>query len=380
MENPVGRTRLISIAAIIAAGAVTLAACSSSGTKNPGTTDTSSSTGGSTTSAPTTNCPSGGTLSADGSSAQANAMTSWATAYQKACPGVTVNYTSTNSGQGVADFIAGKIGFGGSDSALNPTAGEPAKATTECGSPALDIPMVTGPIAIGYNVAGVSDLTLNATVLAKIFTGKITTWNDPAIKALNSSVTLPSAPISVFFRSDASGTNKNFEKYLNSNDATDFNFTPDKPWPAKTGSGEVGSAKVASSVKAATNSIGYMEWSYAGNAGLNVAKIDNGAGAVALTPATVGTFVAAAQVVGTGQDLSLKIDYTAKTPNGYPIDLVTYELVCSKYKDASTGALVKSFLTFTSSAAQQNSLPSQGYAPLPASILTKVQAVVATIS
>ena len=200
-------------------------------------------------------------------------MTTWATAYQKACPGVTVNYTSTNSGQGVADFIAGKIGFGGSDSALNPTASdgnEPAKATAACGSTALDIPMVTGPIAIGYNVSGVNDLTLNATVLSKIFTGKITTWNDPAIAALNTGASLPSAPISVFFRSDASGTNKNFEMYLNSNDPTDFNFTPDKPWPAKTGSGEVGSAKVASSVKAATNSIGYMEWSYAGNAGLNV--------------------------------------------------------------------------------------------------------------
>jgi phosphate transport system substrate-binding protein len=307
-------------------------------------------------------------------------MTTWATAYQKACPGVTVNYTSTNSGQGVADFIAGKIGFGGSDSALNPTADEPAKATAKCGSPALDIPMVTGPIAIGYNVAGVSSLTLNAQVLAQIFTGKITTWNDPKIAALNSGVNLPSANISVFFRSDASGTNKNFETYLNANDPTDFAFKPDKPWPAKTGSGEVGSAKVASSVKAATNSIGYMEWSYAGNAALSVAKIDNGAGAVALTPATVGTFVAAAQVTGTGDDLTLKIDYTAKTPNGYPIDLVTYELVCTKYADASTGALVKSFLTFTSSQAQQDSLPGQGYAPLPASILTKVQAVVAKIS
>ena len=310
-------------------------------------------------------------------------MTQFVTDYQKQCPGVTVNYTSTNSGQGVADFIAKKIGFGGSDSALNPTGSdgnEPALATAACGSPALDIPMVTGPIAIGYNLAGVSNLTLTPTLLAKIFLGKITKWNDPAIAAANSGVSLPSTAISVFFRSDPSGTSKNFETYLSKNDSTDFTYKPDKPWPGKTGSGEAGSAKVASSVKATAGGIGYMEWSYAGNAGLSTAKIDNGAGAVALSATTVSTFVAGAQVVGTGDDLTLKIDYTAKTPNGYPIDLVTYEIVCSKYADSSTGALVKSFLTYTSSAAAQQGLPSLGYAPLPSAILAKVQAVVAKIS
>ena len=101
---------------------------------------------------------------------------------------------------------------------------------------------------------------------------------------------------------------------------------------------------------------------------------------LALEATTIGTFVAAAKVIGTAPDLSLKIDYTAKTPGGYPIDLVTYELACTKYASAATGALVKSFLTFTSSAAQQATLPNQGYVPLPASILTQVQALVATIS
>ena len=381
MENPVGRTRLISIAALVVAGTITLAACSSSGgSKNNNSSSSSAGGNSSSSSAPATNCPSGGTLSADGSSAQANAMTKWATDFQAKCSGVTVNYTSTNSGQGVADFIAKKIGFGGSDAALNPDAQEPQKATAACGSTALDVPMVTGPIAIGYNVSGVTDLTLNPQVLTQICLGKITSWNDPAIKAINTSANLPSTKISVFFRSDPSGTSKNFEKYLKANDPTDFTYTPDKPWPGKTGSGESGSAKVASSVKATDGGIGYMEWSYAGNAGLGVAKIDNGAGAVALSAETVGTFVAGAQVTGTGDDLTLKIDYSAKTPNGYPIDLVTYEIVCSKYADASTGALVKAFLTYTSSDAAQQELPSQGYAPLPPSILTKVQAVVAKIS
>ena len=93
-----------------------------------------------------------------------------------------------------------------------------AKATAACGSPALDLPMVTGPIAVAYKVNGVTDLTLTPTVLTKIFLGKITSWNDPAIKAINSSANLPSTKITVFYRSDSSGTTQNFERYLAAND------------------------------------------------------------------------------------------------------------------------------------------------------------------
>ena len=363
-------------------GAVALAACSSSKSTS-GSSDTNSSTppaGTSTSSAANTTCGSG-TITANGSSAQGNAMTTWVTAYQKACSGATVNYTPTNSGQGVADFTAGKIAFGGSDAALDPTKGEPAAATKACGSTALDIPMVVGPIAVGYNLSGVSDLTLTPQVLTKIFIGKITKWDDPAIKALNSGASLPSSDIKVFFRNDPSGTNKNFEKYLSKNDPTDWgSLVVDKPWPGKTGSGVAGSAAVAAGVKSTAGGIGYMEWSYAGNNNLSTAKIDNGGGAVALSTQSAGAAVAAATVTGTGDDLSLKLDYGTKTAGAYPIVLVTYEIVCTKYKDPSTGTQVKDFLTFTASAAGQGLLAAQGYAPLPPSILAKVQATVAKIS
>ncbi len=360
----------VGIAAGVLLTVTALAACSSSGSKK----DSGSTKGGGSA-----NCASGD-LSANGSSAQANAMTTWATDFNKQCSGANVTYTSTNSGQGVSDFLAAKIGFGGSDAALDPTKGEPAAATKACGSTALDLPMVTGPIAIGYNVAGVKDLTLTPDVLAKIFLGKITTWNDPAIAGINSGAKLPSTKISVFFRNDPSGTSKNFENYLKATAPSVFTYTPDKPWPGHTGSGVTGSPAVASGVKSTDGGIGYMEWSYAGNAGLGVAKIDNGGGAVALTAETAGTAVQAAQVVGTGDDLSLKLDYATKTKGAYPIILVTYEIVCSKYKTASTGKLVKAFLTYTSSQAAQDKLPSQGYAPLPAPILSKVQASVAKLS
>ena len=359
----------VGIAAGVLLTVTALAACSSSGSKK----DNTKSAGGSAS------CVKGD-LSANGSSAQANAMTTWATDYNKQCSGANVSYTSTNSGQGVSDFIAGKIGFGGSDAALDPGKGEPAQATKACGSTALDLPMVTGPIAIGYNLAGVKDLTLTPEVLAKIFLGKITSWDDPAIKAINSGATLPATKISVFFRNDPSGTSKNFENYLKTTAPDVFTFTPDKPWPGKTGSGVTGSPAVAAGVKSTAGGIGYMEWSYAGNAGLGVAKIDNGGGAVALTAQTAGAAVQAAQVTGTGDDLSLKLDYATKQAGAYPIILVTYEIVCTKYKDANTGKLVKAFLTYTSSQAAQDKLPSQGYAPLPAAILSKVQASVAKIS
>ena len=115
-------------------------------------------------------------------------------------------------------FIAKQVDFAGSDSALKTEAKdgkvEADDAKAACGSPAWNLPMVTGPIAIAYNVKGVDNLVLNADVAAKIFDGKIATWNYPAIASLNKGVTLPAIPIKVYFRSDESGTTENFTKYL----------------------------------------------------------------------------------------------------------------------------------------------------------------------
>jgi phosphate transport system substrate-binding protein len=291
-----------------------------------------------------------------------------------------VVYSGVGSGQGITDFTTGKVDFAGSDAALDPTQGQLAAATKECGSPAIDIPMVTGPVAVAFNVKGVTDLTLTPSVIAQIFKGKIKTWNDPAIAALNKGASLPSSNITVFFRSDESGTTQNFETYLNTAAAKDFPDTPSKDW-AGTGQGKTGSQGVQAAIKSTGNSIGYLEWSYAGSGGLSMAKVDNGGGPVALTAATAGKAVAAAKIASQGgDDLTLKLDYATKTPGAYPIILVTYEIVCSKYKDASVGKNVKAFLTYTSSSAGQQLLPTVGSAPLPRSVLGKVQQVVAKIS
>src|SRR3954471_24923748 len=212
MGDHSGRNRLALLAGLLAAGAITLTACGSDN-NNPGGTDSSAggnptAVGNQSSAAQTPTDCAKGTLNSDGSTAQQNAMTQWIKDYQTKCPGATITYGGGGSGQGVTDFIAGQVDFAGSDAALNPdpSVDEVAKATKTCGSQAIDLPMVTGPIAIAFNVDGVTDLTLTPDVLAKVMLGKITSWDDPAIKALNSGVNLPSAKITVFDRADESGT------------------------------------------------------------------------------------------------------------------------------------------------------------------------------
>ena len=126
-------------------------------------------------------------------------------------------------------------------------------------------------------------------------------------------------------------------------------------------------------------SIGYVEYSYAVSGGLSTAQIDNGGGAVALSPATASAAALAATSPVPGTTSPCKLDYATKTPGAYPIILVTYEIVCTKYSNATTGTFVKNFLTYTSTGGQAG-LPAPGLCPAAGDLQTKVQASVATIS
>ncbi|MCU1658068.1 MAG: phosphate transporter substrate-binding protein PstS [Pseudonocardiales bacterium] len=368
------------IAGLIA-GVVALAACSS--TKNSGSSSTTPAGGASTTgssSSSTVDCATG-TLNAEGSTAQTNAMTQWINDYQKKCGGATINYNPTGSGAGVKNFNAGQVDFGGSDSALDPTKGEVAAAQKRCGAPAYDLPMVVGPIGVAFKVNGVDTLTMTPDVIAKIFAGKISTWNDPAIKALNSSANLPATKITVFFRSDSSGTTQNFEKYLKATAPTVFTATPDKDSSKSgwVGQGKAKSQGVAQAISTTEGSIGYVEYSFAVQDNLSVAAVDNGGGPVKLSKDTASAALSSAKVTGTGGDLTLKLDYATKAAGAYPIILVTYEIACSKYTDAAKGKLVKSFLSYTATGGQA-ALPGLGYAPLPSDLQSKVTQSIAGIS
>jgi len=243
------------------------------------------------------------------------------------------------------------------------------------------LPMVVGPIAVVYNVSGVSDLQLKPATIAKIFSGAITKWDDGMIKADNPSATLPSTQIISVHRSDSSGTSDNFTKYLSAAAAADWTYGHDKAWKAPGGDGEKGSDGVSTYIKATDGSIGYVEMSFAQVNSLNTAKIYNAAGEfTALSGDAAGKTVASAQVTNASpNDMTLSIDYNTTAAGAYPIVLVTYEIVCEKGTPASALPLLKSFLTYTASSAGQQSLSAIGYAPLPDSVRTKVASTVGTL-
>jgi phosphate transport system substrate-binding protein len=304
-------------------------------------------------------------------------MAAWINAYQTACSGATIDYQANGSGAGIKDFINKQTAFAGSDSALKEKDKTDADARCAAG-PAIDLPMVGGAIVAAYNLSGVDKLVLTPQLLAQIYSGKITKWNDPAIAAANSGVTLPDATIAAFHRSDSSGTTDNFTKYLAAQAAADWSFSNSKDWKAPGGQGAKGSDGVASSVKTTPNSIGYVELSFAQDQSLTSAWVDNGGGAVEATSANAAVTIETASVTGTGNDLALKIDYS--TTKGYPIVLVTYEITCEKGLDSSLVPLTKAFLTYTASDEAQAKLSSTGYVPITGELLTKVRTAVSSIS
>lgn len=368
------RQRFASITGVALVGALALSAC---GSDNNGATPGAGN--GATDAA---DCPTG-TLNGEGSSAQKNAIEEAIRTFQEKCSEATVNYAATGSGAGIKQFIAGQVDFGGSDSALRTKVKdgkiEADDAAKACGSPAWNLPMVTGPVAFAYNLKGVDKLIMTPDVSAKIFNGVITKWNDPAVVAINPGVTLPAKTIKVFFRSDDSGTTDNFTKWLNAAAPAAWPAEPAKKWTGK-GEGKPQNTGVATAVKDTDGGVTYTEWSFAKDNNLGIAQIDNGGGAVELSAESVGKSVATAKQVGTGNDLSLKLDYATKEAGAYPVLLVTYEIVCSKAKDPSKVALTKAFLKHFSSADTQKSLEALGYAPLPDAVQTKVTAAIEALS
>lgn len=369
--------RYAALAGVTIVGACALAAC---GTDNNATGASGGSGGGGVTAASLGVDCAKGTVNSSGSSAQANAMDLWRKTYQQACAGANLNYNPNGSGAGIQQFIQGATAFAGSDSALKPDEHTKADARCESGT-AVDLPMVVGPIAVVYNLDGVDDLKLSPKNIAGIFAGKITKWNDPRIAKDNPDAQLPGTAIHSVHRSDESGTSDNFTTFLKATAPKAWTFAPGKKWVAPGGQGAKGSDGVAASVKQTPGSIAYDEYSYAMNGKLQTARVANGSGEfVKLSPASASKGVESAKIVGTGQDLTLKIDYATKEKGAYPIVLTTYEVTCTEGLPAEQAKLVKSFLSYAVSDKGQRGLTELGYAPLPSSIQTKVQHVVTGIS
>jgi phosphate transport system substrate-binding protein len=327
----------------------------------------------------TVDCGGTQTLKASGSTAQANAMTRFITAYEQACPGHSLTYTPNGSGAGISEFLGNQTDFGGSDSPLSGE--EYDKAKQRCGSEAWNLPVVFGPLAITFNLHAVDTLVLDAPTLAKIFNGTITRWNDPAIRALNAS--MPAVDIQVVYRSDESGTTDNFQRYLDAASNGAWGKGTGLTFNGGVGRGAIGNEGTSAAVRSTEGAISYNEWSFAQAQRLFTAKIRIPAGPdpVGISADSVGKTVAGATITGQGNDLVLDISsfYKPTQPGAYPIVLATYQLVCSKYPDVEIGRAVRAFLQSTVSKGQV-ALENYGYFYLPDQFQSKVASAVNAIT
>ena len=320
-----------------------------------------------------------GTIDGQGASSQGSAQESWQAGFQTANPDVTVNYDPAGSGAGRTAFIAGGVAFAGTDSALKKEEIEGGFAGCVDNS-YIQVPVYVSPIAVIFNVEGVTELNLDAATIAGIFKGTITTSNDPAIVATNPDAKLPSAPITAVHRSDDSGTTKNFADYLNKVAPTVWDAPAADTFPYQVGEAAQGTSGVVDAVTNGTNTIGYADASKAGK--LGVASVKVGEKFVAPTADGAAAVVAESPAGDTASatDLSIKIDRSTTDPTHYPVVLVSYIIACGEYTDKEAAPLVKAYLSYiTSEEGQATAAEAAGSAPLSAELSAKVAAAIETI-
>jgi phosphate transport system substrate-binding protein len=282
--------------------------------------------------------------------------------YGQQDPTVAVNYSAVGSSAGIAAFSAGRVDFGASDVPM--TASEQAAAR---GGAVVQVPVDLGGEGVAYNL----DLTVGARlhltgpVLARIFLGQITRWDDPAIRQLNPGIGLPGAPITVVHRSDGSGTTYIFSDYLSSVDpawAATVGRGKSLKWPV--GEGAEGNAGVTTTVHLTPFSIGYVEQSYSQGLLLPFAAIRNQAGRY-VVPSTASVAADAAQKPGiTATDFSIVNEPGA---GSYPISGYSWALVYAHQPNQATGQVLVTMLQWLTHAGQTFAAQDL-YVPLPSQI------------
>lgn len=299
------------------------------------------------------------TLSGAGATFPATLVQEWIKYYSVLAPGVTVNYQPIGSGAGIQQLTAGTVDFAGSDVPLKDSEVE---ATGGPGA-VVQIPWTAGGVAVEYNLPGVRDLRVTPEVLAAVFAGRITRWNDPAIKAQNPNASLPSIGIQVVHRSDGSGTTQVFTDYLKAVAPDVWTFPSSKDWPAGTaGTGAKGSDGVTAAVKQSPGAIGYAEPSFPKQAGLGVATVRNASGRfVAPTASAVSTALAAATVKADG---TLDLNFTPVSPEAYPISTASYLMFYADRADPAKDTALRHFVTWVLTDGQALA-EGLDYAPLP---------------
>ena len=294
----------------------------------------------------------------------------WGAEYNKLHPAVQVNYQSVGSGAGVKNFTAGVVDFGASDAAMSDA--EIAKVAKGV----VLIPATAGEIVYAYNLPGVPKLNLSREAMAGIYLGKVTKWNDAAIAKDNPGVTLPNLPIQVAYRADGSGTTFVFTQHLSaiSKDFADQVGT-DKSVTFPVGVGGKGNEGVTALVKQSPGAVGYVEYGYAKNNGIAMASLQNKSGNF------VAPDIESAAATLANVQFPENLRVWPVDPEGakdYPIVSFTWLLLYKKYDDAAKLKALKDFVTWGLTDGQKLS-EELGYVPLPAPVVEKAKAALATV-
>jgi phosphate transport system substrate-binding protein len=293
----------------------------------------------------------------------------WFSEYHQMHPEVEINYQSIGSGGGIAQVKAGTVDFGASDMPLKDD------LVKQMPMPILQLPTVLGSIVPAYNVPGVkAELKFTPQIIAGIYLGQITTWNDKALSAANPGVSLPSTPIVVVHRSDGSGTTFVFTDYLSK-------ISPE--WKSKVGSstsvswpvglGAKGNEGVAGMIRQMDGGFGYVELIYALQNHITFGPLENAAGNF-IKASLESTTAAAAGVKMSPNDFRVSIT-NSSGKDAYPIASFTYLLIPRQWKDQTKQKVMVDFLDWMLNSGQ--SMTTQlNYAPLPAAVKEKaIQAV-----
>jgi phosphate transport system substrate-binding protein len=363
-------TRAATRAAVLSAaiaGTLALAACGA--VNERGATDGEGSTG-----------QLSGDLVGAGASSQQAAMEAWQAGFEGEHPDVRFSYDPAGSGAGREQFLAGTTDFAGSDAALDEE--ELTAAQERCaGGGTFQLPNYISPIAVIFNVEGVDELNLAPRTIAGIFTGAITTWDDPAIAEENPDAALPATTITPVHRADDSGTTENFTEYLFQTAGDVWTSEPDGVWPLEGGEAANGTSGVVEVVTSTDGAVTYADASRAGD--LGVASVAVGEDFVAPSAEAAAAVVENSPAVEGGGDYDLAVEVNRETEGSgeYPIVLVSYHIGCIGYDDEESANNVKAFMDYViSEAGQQAAADNAGNAPISDSLREQAQGAVDAIT
>jgi phosphate transport system substrate-binding protein len=296
----------------------------------------------------------------------------WFNQYHQEHPEIEINYQSIGSGGGIRQVTAGTVDFGASDGPMSDQQLADAKKKI------IHLPTVLGAVVPAYNIPGFKgELKFTPEVIAGIYLGKITTWNDPAIARANPGVSLPGQSIIVVHRSDGSGTTYIFTDYLSkvSNEWRDsVGKNTSVKWP--TGLGAKGNEGVAGMVRQMDGAFGYVELIYAVQNNISFGSVKNAAG-VFVKASLDSTTAAAASMKSMPADFRVSIT-NAPGKDAYPIASFTWLLVPADWKDKTKEKVIVDFLSWMLEQGQTMTAD-LNYAPLPDSVKQKEREAIKTI-